>query len=56
VLGELSAKCRAVLIMHRRDGMTCDEIGERLNISRSMVKRYLANGLRHCCERLGELQ
>lgn len=56
VLGELSAKCRAVLIMHRRDGMTCDEIADRLGISRSMVKRYLGNGLRHCCARLEELK
>lgn len=56
VLGELSAKCRAVLIMHRRDGMTCDEIGAQLGISRSMVKRYLGQGLRHCCARLGDLK
>ncbi len=55
VLSELSVKCRAVLIMHRRDGMTCDEIAARLNISRSMVKRYLGDGLRHCCSRLGNL-
>ncbi len=56
VLGELPVKCRAVLVMHRRDGMTCDEIAAKLGISRSMVKRYLGNGLRHCCARLGELQ
>jgi RNA polymerase sigma factor (sigma-70 family) len=56
VLGELSAKCRAVVILHRRDGLTCDEIGARLNISRSMVKRYLAQGLRHCCQRLDDFK
>jgi RNA polymerase sigma-70 factor (ECF subfamily) len=54
VLGELSPKCRAVLILHRRDGMTYDEIGTRIGISPSMVKKYLSQGLRHCRERLAE--
>lgn len=54
VLGELSPKCRAVLILHRRDGMTYDEIGARIGISASMVKKYLGQGLRHCRERLAE--
>ncbi len=54
VLGELSPKCRAVLILHRRDGMTYDEIGARMGISASMVKKYLSHGLRHCRERLAE--
>jgi RNA polymerase sigma factor (sigma-70 family) len=52
VLDELSPKCRAVLIMHRRDGMTYDEIGVRIGISSSMVKKYLTAGLRHCRARL----
>jgi RNA polymerase sigma factor (sigma-70 family) len=56
VLRELSPKCRAVLILHRRDGMTYDEIGQRLGISASMVKKYLAGGLRHCRSRLGDLR
>jgi RNA polymerase sigma factor (sigma-70 family) len=54
VLGELSPKCRAVLILHRRDGMTYDEIGARIGISASMVKKYLSQGLRHCRQRLTE--
>ena len=52
VLGELTPKCRAVLILHRRDGMTYEEIGAQLGISPSMVKKYLATGLRHCRSRL----
>ena len=52
----LSPKCRAVLVMHRRDGMTYDEIGERLGISSSMVKKYLGLGLRHCRSRLRDLE
>jgi RNA polymerase sigma-70 factor (ECF subfamily) len=51
-LMQLSPKCRAVLILHRRDGMTYHEIAERIGISASMVKKYLIQGLRHCREAL----
>ena len=54
VLEELSPKCRAVLILHRRDGMTYEEVGEKIGISPSMVKKYLSQGLRHCRERLAQ--
>ena len=53
-MDELSPKCRAVVILHRRDGMTYEEIGSEIGISISMVKKYLAKGLRHCRERLKE--
>ncbi|MEQ1771522.1 MAG: sigma-70 family RNA polymerase sigma factor [Devosia sp.] len=52
VLAELSPKCRAVVILHRRDGMTYDEIAAVLGISSSMVKKYLLAGLKHCRARL----
>lgn len=48
----LSPKCRAVLILHRREQMTYDEIGAVLGISSAMVKKYLMQGLRHCREHL----
>ena len=56
VLQELTPKCRAVLLLHRRDGMTYDEIAEQLGISSSMVKKYLSIGLRHCRRGLEELR
>jgi RNA polymerase sigma factor (sigma-70 family) len=56
VLGQLSPKCRAVVILYRRDGMTYEEIAGRIGISTSMVKKYLARGLRHCREHLMELR
>jgi RNA polymerase sigma-70 factor (ECF subfamily) len=56
VIGELSPKCRAVLILHRQEGMTYEEIGSRLGISPSMVKKYLIKGLHHCRERLQDLR
>lgn len=52
VLAQLSPKCRAVLILHRRDGMTYQEIAEQIGISASMVKKYLMEGLRHCRQAL----
>jgi RNA polymerase sigma factor (sigma-70 family) len=54
-LGQLNPKCRAVLIFHRRDHMTYDEIALRLGISPSMVKKYLAVAIRHCRNQLRDL-
>ena len=56
VLGQLSPKCRTVPILHRRDGMSYEEIGAQIGILMSMVKKYLARGLRHCREHLQEFR
>ncbi|MEJ1964493.1 MAG: sigma-70 family RNA polymerase sigma factor [Gammaproteobacteria bacterium] len=48
VLSQLSPKARATLVWHRRDGRTYNEIGERLGVSRNMVKKYLSQALAHC--------
>jgi RNA polymerase sigma factor (sigma-70 family) len=48
VLETLSPKCRAVVLMHRRDGMTYEEIAAHMNLSVGMVKKYLARGLAVC--------
>jgi RNA polymerase sigma-70 factor (ECF subfamily) len=47
-LAELSPKARAALIWHRRDGMTYNEIGRRLGVSRNMVKKYLSRAIAKC--------
>jgi RNA polymerase sigma factor (sigma-70 family) len=54
VLSGLSPKARATLIWHRRDGKTYEEIGERLGISRNMVKKYLSQALGECRKRVAE--
>jgi RNA polymerase sigma factor (sigma-70 family) len=51
----LSPKCRAVVVLHRQEGMTYEEIGTKIGISPSMVKKYLAQGLKHCRERLKDV-
>lgn len=50
-LDVLSPKCRAVLLMHRRDRYTYREIADRMGVSVSMVKKYLIKGLTVCQER-----
>ncbi|MET0661327.1 MAG: RNA polymerase sigma factor [Steroidobacteraceae bacterium] len=55
-LMQLSRKARATLILHRRDGLSLNEIGLRLGISRSMAKKYLAQALSHCRQRSSELK
>ena len=52
VLEHVHPKCRAALILQRRDGMTVDEIAAELNLSRGMVKKHLAQGLARCRARL----
>jgi RNA polymerase sigma factor (sigma-70 family) len=51
VLKSLPPKARAVLVLHRRDGYTLEEIGRHLGLSRPMVKKYLARALLQCRER-----
>ena len=48
VLKHLSPKCRAAILMHRRDGMTYGEIAAVLGVSSAMVKKYLSQGLARC--------
>ena len=55
-LEQLSPRCRAAVVLHRREQMTCSEVGQQLGISVGMVKKYLAQGIVTCrgyLERLG---
>ncbi len=47
-LEQLPPRARAALVLHRRDGMTLEEIASELGVSRSMAKKYLAKALLHC--------
>jgi RNA polymerase sigma-70 factor (ECF subfamily) len=44
-LEALSPKARATFMLHRRDGLSFDEIAVRLDTSRPMVKKYLMKAL-----------
>lgn len=55
-LDELSPKVRATFMLHRRDGLSFEEIGARLGISRPMVKKYLMQALVQFRKRLEEAE
>lgn len=47
-LERLSPKCRAAVLLHRREQLTYSEVGLQLGISVGMVKKYLSQGLALC--------
>ena len=47
-LRELSPKVQAAVVLHHRDGYTCEEVSEKLAVVRHRVKKYLVKGLAHC--------
>lgn len=51
-LGTLSPVTRAVVLLHKRDGLTLAQIAARVGYSVPMVRRYLALGLLLCQEAL----
>jgi RNA polymerase sigma factor (sigma-70 family) len=55
-LQQLSPKAQNVLLLHRRDGYSLEEIGQKLGISRAMAAKYLSKALLHCRERLGSAE
>lgn len=48
IIGRLTPKCRAVLVMHYRDGLDYRDMGDRLRISPHMVKKYIVKALATC--------
>jgi RNA polymerase sigma-70 factor (ECF subfamily) len=55
-LDQLTPKARATFLLHRRDGLSFDEIAETLGISRPMVKKYLMQALMQLRERLARAE
>lgn len=52
-LAELPANCRSALLLNRLEGLSHAEIAERLEVSVSMISKYIMQALRHCALRLG---
>ncbi len=46
-LGQLPPKCRAAVVMQYRDGLSYNEIAERLGVSTNMVTKYRAQAITH---------
>ncbi len=51
-LAELPDKCRLAFYLHRIEGFSHAEIAEQLQLSTSMVGKYLFKAMTHCRERL----
>jgi RNA polymerase sigma-19 factor, ECF subfamily len=47
-LRELPPRVAAALVLHRIEGYTVQEIGDRLGVSRETAKKYLARAAEHC--------
>jgi RNA polymerase sigma-70 factor (ECF subfamily) len=55
-LAELSPKIQFTFLSYRRDGLSLDEIGARLGISKLMAKKYLVKALVHFRKRLKDAE
>jgi len=53
-LSQLRPKAQAVLLLHRRDGYSLEEIATRLGFSRANAAKYLAKALVHCRQHMHE--
>lgn len=53
-LRRMSPKVQATFLLHRRDGLTMNEVSERLGISKPMAKKYLVKALVQFRKRLKE--
>ena len=55
VLRQLPPKCCAAVVLQYRYELSYQEIADRLEVSPHMVKKYLAQALRHCRRRMVSL-
>lgn len=56
VLRQLPPRCRAAVLLQYRDGLTHQQIADRLGVSPHMVKKYVAQGLARCRRRMTRLR
>ncbi|MBS0421276.1 MAG: RNA polymerase sigma factor [Proteobacteria bacterium] len=55
-LEAVSPRACATLLMYRCEGLTLEEIGQRLGVSRPMARKYLLRAMQYCDEHLDELE
>ena len=56
VLKQLSPECCAAVMLKYRHGLSYQEIADRLEVSPSMVNKYLRQALSHCRRRMARLR
>jgi RNA polymerase sigma factor (sigma-70 family) len=55
-LEQMSPKVRATFLLHRRDGLSMDEISARLGISKPMAKKYFVKALARFRQQLLQIE
>ena len=55
VLGQLSPKCRAAVVLRFRHDLSYRQIAAHIGVSTQMAKKYVARGLEQCQRRLAGL-
>ncbi|PTQ68993.1 sigma-70 family RNA polymerase sigma factor [Pseudomonas sp. GV071] len=53
-LDELPALCRDAFLLRKLEGLSHDEIAQRLDISQSLVEKHIVNAMKHCRVRMRE--
>ncbi len=53
-IAELPQKCRQAFLMHRLDGLNCQEIAARMGLTERMIRLYVARAVEHLRTRLDE--
>ncbi len=56
VLHQLPPKCHAAVVMQFWQGLSYEEIAQRLGVSTHMVKKYLSQAMVHCRRRMRRLR
>jgi len=56
VLGQLPPRWRAAVLLQYREGLTYQQIADRLGVSTHMVKKYLSQGLANCRRRMAGMK
>jgi len=55
-LEQMSPKVRATFLLHRRDGLSMDEVSERLGITKPMAKKYLVKAVARFRQQLLDIE
>ena len=51
---ELPQKCRKAFILYKFEFLEYKEVADRMNLTESMIRKYVLRGMRHCRHRLEE--
>lgn len=55
-LSELSSVCRTAFLLRKLEGLGHPEISAQLNISQAMVEKHIVVAMRHCKNRVREME